>query len=302
MIAKQAGFTIWFVMLVSLGGHKMSVEVGDRRLIDVGVGLAVSLVITAILWPHGVADRVREVLDRSVRSTADYVTAAFTFVTSAMTHDDIAAVKRAAQTAVVARDRGSDAFDVALSEGGADGDDAAAWETVFNAVDHAFFAATMVRELQNYGLVPLPDATVGAGMRTAAAAVAGQLEAAVDTAHDRLLHTGGPVTTAAPIDAASAQTALVERTIKGTAAAAPSTTRSATRRSPSRTAGPPSRSSGPRTGSCTSSGWRCIRMPNRSERDAFLFADAEHAVDVHGRAVGVDRALVPAVRCVVLGQ
>ncbi|UQE75042.1 hypothetical protein MYK68_20530 [Gordonia sp. PP30] len=202
-------------MLVSLGGHKMSVEVGDRRLIDVGVGLAVSLVITAILWPHGVADRVREVLDRSVRSTADYVTAAFTFVTSAMTHDDIAAVKRAAQTAVVARDRGSDAFDVALSEGGADGDDAAAGETVFNAVDHAFFAATMVRELQSYGLAPLPDATVGAGMRTAAAAVAGQFEAAVDTAHDRLLHTGGPVTTAAPIDAASAQTALVERTIKG---------------------------------------------------------------------------------------
>lgn len=218
VVAKQAGFTIWFVMLVSLGGHKMSIEVGDRRLIDVGVGLAVSLVITAILWPHGVADRVRGVLDKSVRSTADYVAAAYTYVTSAMTHDDAEAVERSARTAVVARDRGSDAFDVALSEGGADGDDAAAWETVFNAVDHAFFAATMVRELQSYGLAPLPDATVGAGMRTASAQVAKQFEAAIDTAHDHLLHVGGPATAtapAAPIDAADAATALVEQIITG---------------------------------------------------------------------------------------
>ncbi|WP_420039712.1 FUSC family protein [Gordonia sp. MP11Mi] len=214
IVAKQAGFTVWFVMLVSLAGHEMSLAVGDRRLIDVGVGLAVSLVITAVLWPHGVADRVRGVLDESVRSTADYVAAAYTYVTSTMADSDEEAVKQSAQIAVVARARGADAFDVALSEGGADGADAAAWETVANAVDHAFVTATMVSELRSYGLAPLPDETAGAQLRAASTLIAGQFADAIDNEHDRPHHQADSATDAAAIYAANAETAAIETTIR----------------------------------------------------------------------------------------
>ena len=213
VLLKQAGFTTWFVMLVSLAGHKMSMDVADRRIIDVAVGLAASLLITAVLWPHGVANRVRDVLDASVRSTADYFAAAYAYISSGLRDTDAAAIEKAAQSAVVARDRGADAFDVAISQGGAAGNDAAAWEMVDNAVDHAFFAATMVRELESYGLAPLPDAAVGASLRTTAHDVAQQFAATIDTVHDQLLHVGGPVTTTAPLDAATAETAVIERAI-----------------------------------------------------------------------------------------
>ena len=63
---KQAGYTVWFVLLVSLSHHDLTLQVDESRIIDVGTGLVVSLLVTAVLWPRGVASRVREVLDSSV--------------------------------------------------------------------------------------------------------------------------------------------------------------------------------------------------------------------------------------------
>lgn len=168
----QAGYTVWFVMLVSLSHHDMAIATPDSRIIDVSVGLAASLIVTGVLWPHGVATRVREVLDASVRGTSTFFTAAVDWVTSAGTEHDTTEVTRVAHHATESRDRAMEAFDLAISQGGATGEEADQWVKVANAVDHAFFAATMVRGLDDYGLAPVPDSQVADALRAHAAKVA----------------------------------------------------------------------------------------------------------------------------------
>ncbi|MGB6244512.1 MULTISPECIES: FUSC family protein [Gordonia] len=189
---KQAGFTVWFVMLVSLSQHGMSMRIDDVRIVDVGVGLATSLLITTFLWPRGVAARVQQVLESSVRSTAHYVAAAYTYVSSAMTADDAAEIDRAARAAAEGRTRAVEAYDVALSQGGDIGRGAGDWATVNNAVDHAFIVGTMVRGLHSYGLAPLPNADVAAEL-TRSARQSAEAFAAMIAGSDGSL--GGPAPT-----------------------------------------------------------------------------------------------------------
>lgn len=177
---KQAGFTVWFVMLVSLSDHGMSMHIDEVRIVDVGTGLLTSLVITTLMWPRGVATQVRAVLDRSVRTTADFFVAAYGYITSPMTDADGAEVRRAAQGATAARIRAADAFDVAISEGGGAGVSATAWSSVANSVDHVFFAATMVRGLEDYGLAPIPDPDVAEGLCSASRRVTRQFADGID--------------------------------------------------------------------------------------------------------------------------
>lgn len=168
----QAGYTVWFVMLVSLGHHDMAIATPESRIVDVSVGLAASLLVTSLLWPRGVASRVRPILDASVATTSAFFAAAVTWVTSAGTDPDTAAVEQAARRATEARDRAGEAFDLAISQGGATGEEADRWVRVANAVDHGFFAATMVRGLGDYGLAPVPDRQVGVALRDHAEAMA----------------------------------------------------------------------------------------------------------------------------------
>ena len=182
---KQAGYTVWFVLLVSLSHHDLTLQVDESRIIDVGTGLVVSLLVTAVLWPRGVASRVREVLDSSVRATAGFFAATYSYFASAMTAEDEAAVSAAAQHAVAGRDRATEAYDLAISQGGSAEEDAAHWMVVNNAVDHAFFAGSMVRGLAAYGLAPAPDAGVARELESAARRAADEFAESINGSLDR---------------------------------------------------------------------------------------------------------------------
>lgn len=177
---KQAGFTVWFVMLVSLAHGGMSMHVDEMRIKDVGTGLIIALVTTALLWRRGVAARVISVLHDSARSTGDYVAAAYATLDPT---DRAAAQKHAdasARGAVRARDLAAEAADLARTEGGAAEDEAQAWTTVANAIDHAMIVGTLVRGLSDYGLAPLPDAGIAGRLHESARAGAAELAAATD--------------------------------------------------------------------------------------------------------------------------
>lgn len=162
---KQAGFSLWFIMLVSLAHGGLALHIDDTRIVDVGIGLAASLAVTSLMWPNGVAARVREVLKTSVATTAAYFSAAYDFITSEMGAAEVAALKAAADKATAARVEAQDAFDVAITQGGEIGQESAAWTGVASSVDHVYFAAATVRSLPGYGLAPVVDDEVGALMR-----------------------------------------------------------------------------------------------------------------------------------------
>lgn len=179
---KQAGFTVWFVMLVSLAHGGMSLSVDEMRVKDVGTGLIIALVTTALLWRGGVAARVTSVLHDSARATGDFVTAAY----GALDPTDQATAQKeaevAARGAVRARDLAAETADLARTEGGAAEDEARAWTTVANAIDHAMIVGTLVRGLADYGLAPLPDARIARALQDSVRAGADELTAAT-TAH-----------------------------------------------------------------------------------------------------------------------
>lgn len=177
---KQAGFTVWFVMLVSLAHGGLSMRIDDVRIEDVGTGLVISLAITAVLWPRGVATRVRDVLHSSAAASGDFVAAAYAYLGTEAGPADRERVERAAQSAVHARDLADEAFDVALAEGGAAHDDAKAWTTVANAVDHAMVVGTMVRGLEGYGLAPLADRVAAQQLHDVARSASAEFAAATD--------------------------------------------------------------------------------------------------------------------------
>lgn len=175
----QAGYTVWFVLLVSLGHHQMAITTPDTRIIDVSVGLCASLIVTGVLWPRGVATRVREVLDASVQATSEFFTAAVAWITPVGTRRHAETADDAAHRARQARVRAVEAFDLAISQGGATAGEAHRWVVVTNAVDHGVVAGTMVRGLGNYGLAPVPDADAAAALRAHADHAADQFTAMI---------------------------------------------------------------------------------------------------------------------------
>jgi uncharacterized membrane protein YccC len=73
--AGQAGFTIVVLILFNII-VPTGWTVGLVRAEDVGIGLALSLVVGALFWPRGVGDLLRESLGAAYARSADYVAAA----------------------------------------------------------------------------------------------------------------------------------------------------------------------------------------------------------------------------------
>ncbi len=204
---KQAGFTVWFVMLVSLAHGGMSMSVDEMRIKDVGTGLIIALVTTALLWRGGVAARVTAVLHDSARATGDFVVAAYAGLDPADQATAQKETETAARSAVRARDLAAETADLARTEGGAAEDEARAWTTVTNAIDHAMIVGTLVRGLADYGLAPLPDTRIARALQGSVRAGADEFTAATSphaTAHADVaaLPRTGPDTVPADIPAA----------------------------------------------------------------------------------------------------
>lgn len=128
-----------------------------------------------------------------------------------MTAEDDAAVSAAEQRAIAGRDRATEAYDLAISQGGAAEADAVNWMAVNNAIDHAFFAGTMVRGYAAYGLAPSPDAEIVRELETAARRASDDFAATINGA----LHPSDRIPSAD--DDHTALSARIEEAIAGLA-------------------------------------------------------------------------------------
>lgn len=181
---KQAGFTVLFVMLGSLASG-LSLQLGALRMQDVSIGLVICLIVATLMWPHGVAAEVRTVLTQSVRTTAEYFIAAYTYITSAMQQEDLTKLKAVAESATTARIQADDAFDVAISQGGQIGIDANAWFSVASSVDQVYFVSILVCSLKHYGLAPVPVAQVADSLQSTARDLANQHAATIESNYEQ---------------------------------------------------------------------------------------------------------------------
>lgn len=177
---KQTGYTVLFVLLGSLSSGE-TYGVVFARLDNVTIGLVIAIVVSTLLWPHGLADHVFKLLKESAANSAKYFNQAYMYETSKNQQADRAAIDQAATEANRSLARANEAFDLALNQGGKLGVDAAAWSPVSNSVNHIQLAASMVKAMWGFGLAPIPDAELAEAYRRQAHRISNQLIERADT-------------------------------------------------------------------------------------------------------------------------
>jgi uncharacterized membrane protein YccC len=112
VIASHASFTLFVIALYELYDptHFLTAQ---TRLLTVGVGLTVSLLVSALLWPRGVTAAIGNTVTAALRAASDYLVAAYDRITNGPVDDEL--VERQARAARAAIQRSNETFDLAIS-------------------------------------------------------------------------------------------------------------------------------------------------------------------------------------------
>lgn len=147
----QASFTIFVIVLYSIIIGP-TFKTGQDRLIDVAIGLAISLFVSLLMWPRGVSAKMRESLSTSISASTDYMVAAYQQLTSGdiPAADFEAARDRAARAGTTAYET----FDLTLSQARSSPAQIAAWSFMVNASGHIRTSADLIAWIGRSGRSP----------------------------------------------------------------------------------------------------------------------------------------------------
>lgn len=155
LIVGQAAFTVFLVVLFGIlepDGFGTDIV----RMEDVLLGLAVALVSSFLMWPHG----ARDVVNKSLLDAADAVSAAFAAAYARLRGpENDAALKAAGDAASKSMSEALDNFDLALAQSLPGGFEPAEWMRVFEANAELMLASDKVAFLAKYsqGGTPAPE-------------------------------------------------------------------------------------------------------------------------------------------------
>jgi uncharacterized membrane protein YccC len=111
-LVGQAAFTLFVVVLFNLF-QPQGWQLGLLRLEDVGLGIAVSLIVAVLLWPRGARGQLRSALAALYRADAWCLEAAFGYLLGRRPRREVDVSRRAASAEV---ERAGEAFDTFLAE------------------------------------------------------------------------------------------------------------------------------------------------------------------------------------------
>lgn len=150
--AGQAGFTIFVIIFFSLafGG---GVQIGELRVMDVGIGLGVSLLMSALLWPRGVGAQVLSTLSAATHAATEYLVASYDRLLEGPQFElELTRLRAAAAMSI---DQANEAFDLSLSQPGPRAIDAKAWAMLSNGASHVAASANMIVMAAKQGYEPI---------------------------------------------------------------------------------------------------------------------------------------------------
>lgn len=129
----QGSFTVMVIVFYGIvSGPK--VETGEIRVLDVAIGLTISLLVSAAMWPRGVTARVSSTLQEAVHGSTALLIAAFDRVVQGPIADTQAdfALRNAQRYTSTA----NETFDLAIAQSGPTNNLGAAWSFISNAAEH----------------------------------------------------------------------------------------------------------------------------------------------------------------------
>ncbi len=176
VVVGQASFTIFVIVMYSiiLGP---SFETGRDRVVDVGMGLVISLFVSLLMWPRGVAAKMRETLSESMSASTEYLVAAYARLVEKPTDDAefeaLHARAAKAGTAVY------ETFDLTLSQSRSDPAQIAAWSFMVNATGHIMTSADLITWMSRSGRTPRGFDMYGERLMESVRFIRGRIEQSV---------------------------------------------------------------------------------------------------------------------------
>ncbi|MFT6563912.1 MAG: putative membrane protein YccC [Actinomycetes bacterium] len=178
LIVGQASFTIFVIVLYSIIIGP-TFQTGQERIIDVAIGLVISLFVSLLMWPRGVAAKMRETLSASLSASTDYMVAAYERLTLGPITE--AELEKAHTLAANSGTAVYETFDLTLSQSRSDPAQVAAWSFIVNANGHILTGAELVTWISQSGRAPVGFPDYNQRLMTAAHAVKGRIDISVDT-------------------------------------------------------------------------------------------------------------------------
>lgn len=154
--AGQASFTVFILLMFAI--ESPSLKTGVIRLVDVGMGLAVSLAVSALIWPRGIIPMVNSALHRQAVVVGDFLVAAFARLVEGPVVQDtlVEARERSRHELAVAEET----FDLALAQvDAAQAHRVPVWTTTLNCTTQMNFIAGVVGVLEKIDPLPVPPAS-----------------------------------------------------------------------------------------------------------------------------------------------
>lgn len=155
-VLSQAAFTVLLMVAFSLilGPN---LDTGAIRLIDVALGAACSLLMSALLWPRGVAHQVAGALQQAVRSVTDYLTASVDSLLGGTDFREEA--ERARGLAAGDLQIAYEVFDLSIGQPTEKPLNREAWVVIANAMGQVYFGSNHMFRAQglDFRRVPCPQ-------------------------------------------------------------------------------------------------------------------------------------------------
>lgn len=109
----QAGFSLAVIVLFSLM-FPATLATAELRLLDVAIGLAVSLLISAVMWPRGVVATLHRRMTEAMTAASDHLLMAIDYIVGGAV--DLHMLEDSNLRAARALDRAEEAYDLSLAQ------------------------------------------------------------------------------------------------------------------------------------------------------------------------------------------
>ncbi|MEI6624404.1 MAG: FUSC family protein, partial [Actinomycetes bacterium] len=170
----QAAFTLFVITLFALY-EPSRYATAEVRLTDVTIGVAISAVISMLMWPRGVITMVRTRLATGLTCAADYLVAAYERASFGAVMD--ATADASATACAIAMERANETFDLASSQAGQKLTHVELWATVDNIANQIAYAAEIVTALARMGLFEANSQAVDDAMLASAQRIRARFQA-----------------------------------------------------------------------------------------------------------------------------
>jgi len=162
-IAGQAGFSFVVIVMFSILTAPR-LDTAEARLVDVALGLAISLIVSLLMWPRGVVETLYERLRAAMTAACDFYVAATDWMAGGAIDDRL--LNDFGQASAASLARALEALDLSIAQRPPKAVALQHWTTLANTVNHVDFAARLMPQTQQMVAMrgdqrPIPPPMVG---------------------------------------------------------------------------------------------------------------------------------------------